>query len=236
MSERCSPIKEPKIEGARPIEHDLSQDEDMLSIYVSDDFHALDDREDTQSSSDESEQVASDIERTIAASDGHRNEHPRANSSDSTSAAEVKVDEELDEASAALTKMADPFDVHTDTFLEQKNVDEEDEPVYDAGYKMACEEARLFLSRLLEILYACPATETTDLAIHKLYHSARALLEPHATKDCVILALGDSGSGKSSMLNSLFGGEPVAKVGTIQATTSFITEYRQKPLSQTHKL
>ncbi|CAJ0551485.1 Ff.00g114150.m01.CDS01 [Fusarium sp. VM40] len=78
------------------------------------------------------------------------------------------------------------------------------------------------------------ASGEIDSEIDKLLGDAKSLQRFHGTDTRTIAVLGDSGEGKSSLINSLLHFPGVAQTGDIgSACTSVVTEYRQKKAGHT---
>ncbi|KAJ9136605.1 Ras GTPase family protein [Pleurostoma richardsiae] len=74
----------------------------------------------------------------------------------------------------------------------------------------------------------------TDSTLSKFLQTAKRLRVFHGSDTRTIAVLGDSGEGKSSLINSLLHFPGVAKTGDIgSACTSVVTEYRQKTSEHT---
>ncbi|KAK4235702.1 hypothetical protein C8A03DRAFT_46215 [Achaetomium macrosporum] len=139
-----------------------------------------------------------------------RSAHSEHNSSD------VSIVSGLDEEYSVA-----PYDVRNEKGPEHRFFTAEFQSTLQAGLGIAGDT--------LALLEGLDGVMQGDRDLEKLLGDAKKLCAFHGTDTKTIAVLGDSGEGKSSLINSLLHFPGIAKTGDIgSACTSVVTEYRQK--------
>ncbi|KAL2063117.1 hypothetical protein VTL71DRAFT_6189 [Oculimacula yallundae] len=104
-----------------------------------------------------------------------------------------------------------------------------DAPYFNADFQRGLRQAKAIAQRIANILGTCELAEDHDSHIHSMLQTANSLRNFVAPSICRIGIVGDSGVGKSSLINSLLNEINLADTaGLGAACTSVVTEYMSR--------
>ncbi|TVY12926.1 hypothetical protein LARI1_G009230 [Lachnellula arida] len=119
------------------------------------------------------------------------------------------------------------------------NVNDEtapDEPYFNKQFQEALRKGKLVARRIADRLSTCELAEKEDSQIYSIIQNSKELQQFAAPSVCTIGIVGDSGVGKSSLINSLLDEDDLANTaGLGAACTSVVTEYRLRTPEHTAK-
>ncbi|KAI9698042.1 MAG: hypothetical protein M1836_004395 [Candelina mexicana] len=111
-----------------------------------------------------------------------------------------------------------------------------DEPYFDPDFQKAIRHGKNLAGSIESVLLTCDLAKDKDSQIHGLMKNAKQLKQFVAPAVCTIGVVGDSGAGKSSLINSLLDEPDLAETaGLGAACTNVVTEYRLKKSEHTSK-
>ena len=110
------------------------------------------------------------------------------------------------------------------------------EPYFEPGFQEALKHGTQLAGKIDRILHECELANDPDSQVYNMAKMAEDLRHFEAPAVCTIAVVGDSGVGKSSLINSLLGEAKLARTsGLGAACTSIVTEYRLKTHEQPTK-
>ncbi|KAH7323547.1 hypothetical protein BKA65DRAFT_70778 [Rhexocercosporidium sp. MPI-PUGE-AT-0058] len=116
------------------------------------------------------------------------------------------------------------------TLARSYNVNDEaapDAPYFNVDFQHGIRQAKAVAHRIADILETCDLARDRDSQIYSMLQTAKELQNFVAPSVCTIGIVGDSGVGKSSLINSLLDEVNLADTaGLGAACTSVVTEYR----------
>ncbi|KAI9879730.1 MAG: hypothetical protein M1830_007515 [Pleopsidium flavum] len=119
-------------------------------------------------------------------------------------------------------------------FYDVKDEKPPSEPYFDPAFQEALKKGVGLAGKIAARLEQCELAHKVDSDLYKLYRSARELESFESPATRTIGLVGDSATGKSSLINSLLDQPELAHKGDQgAAVTSFVTEYRHR--SKHHK-
>ncbi|OHF03901.1 hypothetical protein CORC01_00763 [Colletotrichum orchidophilum] len=118
------------------------------------------------------------------------------------------------------------------TSLVPHDVKDEELPLnrfHDAAFQNAFGDAKALMSQLVDVLEGSPLHISPDSTIKKLHRQAQELSRFQCPSTRIVGLVGDSGVGKSSVLNSLLDQEGLARTSNSGAAcTCVVTEYHYR--------
>ncbi|KAG4437321.1 hypothetical protein IFR05_007217 [Cadophora sp. M221] len=104
-----------------------------------------------------------------------------------------------------------------------------DGPYFNVEFQRGLRQAKLVAARIANFLETCELARDRDSQIYSMIQTANELRSFVAPSVCTIGIVGDSGVGKSSLINSLLDEMNLADTASLGAAcTSVVTEYRSR--------
>ncbi|KAL5315379.1 hypothetical protein ACEPPN_016246 [Leptodophora sp. 'Broadleaf-Isolate-01'] len=114
-----------------------------------------------------------------------------------------------------------PYDVHDEPAP--------DTPYFNIEFQRGLRQAKVIAEQIADILETCELARDRDSQIYRMIQTANKIRRFVAPSICTIGIVGDSGVGKSSLINSLLDEVELAETaGLGAACTSVVTEYRSR--------
>ncbi|KAI9807921.1 MAG: hypothetical protein M1825_005227 [Sarcosagium campestre] len=108
-----------------------------------------------------------------------------------------------------------------------------DEPFFDARFQAKFKRGLGLAKTVAETINSCDLVKDEGSELHRLWKTAVDLQNFQTPTSCRIGVVGDSGVGKSSLVNSLLDVGQIADTGDVGAAcTSLVTEYRPRTQAQ----
>ncbi|CZR67592.1 uncharacterized protein PAC_17491 [Phialocephala subalpina] len=112
----------------------------------------------------------------------------------------------------------------------------EDEPYFNKDFQRALQAGKSIAQQIGSVLGICELARDRESQVFSMIQTANELSQFDAPSVCKIGIVGDSGVGKSSLINSLLDETDLARTaGLGAACTSVVTEYRLRKRGQSAK-